>query len=46
MLSNLPQDREADMARKQADVARGTSVRMRRATEATWQGCAWPTQGE
>ena len=35
---NLPQDRGAD-------VARGTSARMRRGTEATWQGRAWPTQG-
>ena len=29
----------------QADVARGTSARMRRGTEATWQGRAWPTRG-
>ena len=28
-----------------ADMARGTSARMRRDTEATWQGRAWPTQG-
>ena len=30
----------------QAGVACGTSARMRRSTEATWQGRAWPTRGE
>ena len=29
----------------EADVARGTSARMRRGTEATWHGRAWPTRG-
>ena len=28
-----------------ADVARGTTVRMRRGAEATWQGRGWPTRG-
>ena len=27
------------------DVARGTTERMRRGTEATWQGRGWPTRG-
>ena len=26
-------------------VARGTTARMRHDSEATWQGCGWPTQG-
>ena len=26
-------------------MARGTSTRMRRDTDATWQGRAWPTRG-
>ena len=43
---NLSQDRGANVARRQADVVRGTSARMRCGTEATWQGRAWPTQGE
>ena len=30
---------------RQADVARGTTARMRRGTEATWQGRGWPTRG-
>ena len=38
----LPQP---DVARGRADVARGTSAPMRRGTEATWQGRAWPTRG-
>ena len=29
----------------QADVARGTTARMRRGTEGTWQGRGWPTRG-
>ena len=29
----------------QADVARETTVRMRRGTKATWQGRGWPTRG-
>ena len=29
----------------QADVARGTTTRMRRGTEAMWQGSEWPTRG-
>ena len=33
------------MVREEADVARGTSARMRCGTEATWQGRAWPTGG-
>ena len=33
------------MAHAQADVARRTSARMRRGTEATWQDHAWPTRG-
>ena len=28
-----------------ADVARGTAARMRRGSEATWQGRGWPTRG-
>ena len=32
-------------ARWRADVARRTTSRMRRGTEATWQGRRWPTQG-
>ena len=28
-----------------ADVVCGTSARMRRSTEATWQGHAWPMRG-
>ena len=28
-----------------ADVGRGTTARMRRGSEATWQGCRWPTRG-
>ena len=28
-----------------ADVARRTTARMWRGTEATWQGCGWPTRG-
>ena len=28
-----------------ADVVRGTTARMRRGTEATWQGRVWPTRG-
>ena len=36
---------QADVACVLADVARGTSAQMRRSTEATWQGCAWPTRG-
>ena len=28
-----------------ADVACGTTARMRRGAEATWQGCGWPTRG-
>ena len=36
---------QADVARVQADVARRTSARMRRGTEATWQGRAWPRRG-
>ena len=43
---NLPQDRGAEVACRQADVACGTSAPMRRGTEAMWQGRAWPTQGE
>ena len=30
---------------RKADVASGTSARMRRGTNATWQGRVWPTQG-
>ena len=30
---------------RRADVARGTTARMRRGVEATWQGRGWPTQG-
>ena len=33
------------MWQAEADVARGTSPRMRRGTEATWQGREWPTRG-
>ena len=33
------------MARRLADVARGTTERMRRVAEATWQGRGWPAQG-
>ena len=29
----------------QADVARGIIARMRRGTEATWQGRGWPARG-
>ena len=29
----------------QADVVCGTTARMRRGTEATWQGRGWPTRG-
>ena len=29
----------------QVDVARGTTARMRRDTEVTWQGRGWPTRG-
>ena len=29
----------------QADVVHGTTARMRRSTEATWQGLEWPTRG-
>ena len=32
-------------ARWRADVARGTTVQMRRGIEATWQGRRWPTRG-
>ena len=28
-----------------ADMARGTTARMRRGAEATWQGRGWPTRG-
>ena len=34
------------MARRQADVARGTSAWMGCGTKATWQGRAWAMQGE
>ena len=30
---------------RDAEVVRETSARMRRGTEATWQGRAWPTRG-
>ena len=40
----LPQDRGADVACGQADVARGTRARMRRGTMAMWQGRAWTTR--
>ena len=29
----------------QADVARGTTARVRRGAEATWQSRGWPTRG-
>ena len=38
----------ADVASRpgwQADVAHGTTARMRRGTETTWQGRGWPARG-
>ena len=32
-------------ARWRADVVRGATARMRRGTEAMWQGRGWPTRG-
>ena len=44
-----PQNPVADVARvpdvARADVACGTTARMRRGFEATWQGRGWPTRG-
>ena len=35
----------ASGAKWHADVVRGTTARMRRGSEATWQGRGWPTRG-
>ena len=34
-----------ELTRHGADVARGTTARMRRGAEATWQSRGWPTRG-
>ena len=43
---NLPaSDDVVSGARWHANIARGTTSRMRRGTETTWQGRGWPTRG-